>query len=1802
MGFSKYPTQLDDNNTLPLAVDLVTPVNAECVNRTRDAILSIETELGTDPSSSFGTVRARLDDLTNQINTLKDLTGISESQQLELDTLQAQVDALSASFDVHVITADAHFVNISNPHSVTAAQAGAPNKLGSSTDEAIMRYDGISGQMQDSAAGPYVTNTGDLRMTERAGDPINVANNGFLYTKDVSGTTELFYLDSAGNPTQLTIVGGSPVTGTGVDDRIVRWNGTTAIQSSGITVNDTDNMSGATSISAGSAPVSTIGAFRMGASDVFAARNGANTADVIIAQVQSSNIILGSTSNSLGQTLIDAATGRTIQLRVNGAAQIFLFDSDSFDIPVPTVQFNSTVAAPNILQTADAGDGGGGGVTGQPFLFHSQDVTGIGTTNIGGELSIRAGDAANGGSNTGGNIIARPGNGLTANGYIDLQDGGGTSRVVITAGGDISAFANTTVQLGAAGASRMNVTNTIVQIRVPNLEFEDNELNPTIYQEDDITAGAGVTGDLLTIHSQDTPGTGLDNVGGGLLIRAGDATNGTNSNTGGNLDIRPGSGPTIDGTLALQDGDANDRITVTSTVIQITPTSRIDLGIGGTRAQVLSTGIQLLNSAALFWDAATSPNIFQTTNSGDGGGGGVTGDLFSIQAQDVTGTGTTNIGGGLTLRAGNAANGGTNTGGDLTLTAGTGLTANGVVYISNSPLRMAEITSDPTAIANSGFVYVKDSGGISELYYEDDAGTVTQLTADGYTSAPGSGTDNSIVRWNGTTGLQDSGVTLDDGDNMSGVETVSFGAIPSTTGNALNFSNNFSVYARNAANTFDAPVMAYNASNQLLIGSNSTNHFSLVQITAPGGANSGIRFNCQEIGFQGLLASATFNIVDNNASVTPVDMTFHSQDNNFAGASFAGDLTIRAGDGSAGTSTGGNFTLRPGSGITTDGVLTMQSGVGSDRFTISAAGVVTVGEDAATDGKIRVFNESAVHLFGDEIVFINTGNTVGVVDNTGFKVHPAAIIGYGFFSTHTGPIINQDDDFVSGTGAPFLIHSQDVAGSNTTKIGGALTIRGGDSTTGAGTNETGGALTLRPGAGGTGSGVHGVLALQDGGGTDRVTIDAAGNLNLDSATNIYMRHGAGDSIAFSDGALVFTSTTDFSHVVATQNIISGSYTLTVHGADMTGTTGSLAGGTLDLRAGNATGVSTNNTGGALTLFAGDASGAGTSNTGGALTIRPGAGSGAGSTDGILTIQGGDGTARFTIDAAGEAIVNGQSQTWLRVAGANVMRAVSTGVQLFQSTLYWEHTIAAPVFQQQDSSIAAGKLMSINSQNTSFAGGSGGSLAINAGNSTGTGTKAGGDLTIKAGVVSGSGGTNTGGTLTLLGGTATAGTVNQGGDIIIKAGTGTAGNNGFIQLQDVGSTPRLTILGPSGDVELGTSTDLQWVENYSFAQIGPLVRAGGASGSDFWLHGQDATSAGTAGDLAIFAGENASGGGGTLELHAGTGNGAGNHGFLALIGGDDTWKLQIDENADLEFLVDMRFDNGVVTPVIYQADQTSGTASDNMSIHAQDLTSTTGTKTAGDLTIRPGNCTGTGTANNAGNLILLGGESSGGTLDNGGDVTLRAGLGDSSDSDGIFYIETPDSTPRITVHTDIKLGHTNLVFDDVLDANCLITISTTADDGYDLTVQAQNSSGSGLIGGDLYCLAGNGSGTNGNGGHAIISGGTNSGTGLEGNIAFRVLPSTWQSMEGGIFLADRVGAPTGDPTSGGFMYSESGAGKWRGSSGTITTFGPAEPHCPDCGRDSALEWKNDKDEWELSICMWCVTDKLGDVGVIKKEQK
>ena len=67
-----------------------------------------------------------------------------------------------------------------------------------------------------------------------------------------------------------------------------------------------------------------------------------------------------------------------------------------------------------------------------------------------------------------------------------------------------------------------------------------------------------------------------------------------------------------------------------------------------------------------------------------------------------------------------------------------------------------------------------------------------------------------------------------------------------------------------------------------------------------------------------------------------------------------------------------------------------------------------------------------------------------------------------------------------------------------------------------------------------------------------------------------------------------------------------------------------------------------------------------------------------------------------------------------------------------------------------------------------------------------------------------------------------------------------------------------------------------------------------------------------------------------------------------------------------------------------------------------------------------------------------------------------------------------------------------------------------------------------------------------------------------------------------------------------MHAESGAAKVRGSSGTTTTVGPADPHCPKCGADFSTEHYNEASGY-VSVCLFCLAEELGDRPYIVRHQ-
>lgn len=84
---TQYPIDIDNNNTLPSVVDGISPVVARDHNNLKEAIIAIQTELGKNPSDTFGNVKARLEDLTNKVNNMQLTVPVAYK-----DTLTIQIE------------------------------------------------------------------------------------------------------------------------------------------------------------------------------------------------------------------------------------------------------------------------------------------------------------------------------------------------------------------------------------------------------------------------------------------------------------------------------------------------------------------------------------------------------------------------------------------------------------------------------------------------------------------------------------------------------------------------------------------------------------------------------------------------------------------------------------------------------------------------------------------------------------------------------------------------------------------------------------------------------------------------------------------------------------------------------------------------------------------------------------------------------------------------------------------------------------------------------------------------------------------------------------------------------------------------------------------------------------------------------------------------------------------------------------------------------------------------------------------------------------------------------------------------------------------------------------------------------------------------------------------------------------------------------------------------------------------------------------------------------------------------------
>lgn len=191
---SQYPAQIDNSITLPTAVDNLTPVTGITVNRLREAIIRVQTELGIKPSLLHGTVRARLDVLENTIGfpfmANGDLSGTTSNQTvIGLQGNSVKPGALGAMQDGYVLTWN-DINKLWEPDFVTA---GSINLFGDVTGIAnsnhVVKINGnaVSGTVLGPSQNGYV-----LTWVDGAGQyQAQPAAISFTAGGDLSGTNTL---------------------------------------------------------------------------------------------------------------------------------------------------------------------------------------------------------------------------------------------------------------------------------------------------------------------------------------------------------------------------------------------------------------------------------------------------------------------------------------------------------------------------------------------------------------------------------------------------------------------------------------------------------------------------------------------------------------------------------------------------------------------------------------------------------------------------------------------------------------------------------------------------------------------------------------------------------------------------------------------------------------------------------------------------------------------------------------------------------------------------------------------------------------------------------------------------------------------------------------------------------------------------------------------------------------------------------------------------------------------------------------------------------------------------------------------------------------------------------------------------------------------------------------------------------------------------------------------------------------------------------------------------------------------------
>ena len=228
--------------------------------------------------------------------------------------------------------------------------------------------------------------------------------------------------------------------------------------------------------------------------------------------------------------------------------------------------------------------------------------------------------------------------------------------------------------------------------------------------------------------------------------------------------------------------------------------------------------------------------------------------------------------------------------------------------------------------------------------------------------------------------------------------------------------------------------------------------------------------------------------------------------------------------------------------------------------------------------------------------------------------------------------------------------------------------------------------------------------------------------------------------------------------------------------------------------------------------------------------------------------------------------------------------------------------------------------------------------------------------------------------------------------------------------------------------------------------------------------------------------------------------------------------------------------------LIQSTHTSDLTPNSLTIQAQSpfATATAGNRKPGDINLAIGAPTNSGTTDGFVNIKVA------------GSTRVSLGRNNTSTNALISFVGSGEIT-AVTSVLVINGSTTNTTFNSTDVTFSLPTLQFAVGTTSPIIKQADNTTNSATAQ-SLTVRAANATGTSSTGGDLILKGG--SGTLHVGNIGLFGTTASAGGGEGVLCILNRTVAPSTNPTNGGIIYSEGGALKYRGSSGTVTVIAPA----------------------------------------------